>query len=341
LLRPAYIDPEGGKVAFDLATRTAVGTRGLALPPLGLGTSAIAGLYEAVGDDVASQTMSRALGCGVRYFDSAPLYGHGLAELRLGRELRGVERDLVVVSTKVGRLLRDVPAERESDFYGIPNVNPVYDYSADGVRRSLEESLERLGLDRVDILLVHDPDEHWDEAMAGAIPALVELRDQGVVRAIGAGMNQSAMLADFVREADIDCCLLAGRYTLLDQGGLEDLLPLCAARSVAVVAGGVFNSGLLADPRPGAHFDYRPADARLLERARALREVCRRHDVPLKAAAIQFPLLHPAICTVAVGARTAAEIAENVALLERELPLDMWRDLRAEGLIPEGAATPA
>jgi D-threo-aldose 1-dehydrogenase len=327
-------------MAFDLATRSPVGTRRLALPPLGLGTSAIAGLYQALCDDDAVATVARALELGVRYFDSAPLYGHGLAESRLGRGLLGADRDSVAVSTKVGRLLRDVPATGQSDFHGTPPVNPVFDFSADGVRRSVEESLERLGLDRVDMLFVHDPDDHYEAAIAGAIPALVALRDQGVVRAIGAGMNQAPMLARFVRETDIDCCLLAGRYTLLDQSGLGELLPLCAERGVAVIAGGVFNSGLLADVRPGARFDYRPADEQHVARARALERVCDRHGVPLKAAALQFPLHHPAIRSVVVGARTGAEIAENVALLGREIPPELWRDLRDEQLLPEDAPLP-
>jgi D-threo-aldose 1-dehydrogenase len=328
-------------VAFDLTTRSPVGTRGLALPPLGLGTSEIGGLYEALDEEAAVATVEGALALGIAYVDTAPLYGHGLAESRLGRGLRGADRDAVVVSTKVGRLLRDVPASSASDFHGTPAVNPVFDFSADGVRRSVEESLERLGLDRVDILFVHDPDEHYDEAIAGAIPALVALRDEGVVRAIGAGMNQAAMLARFVREADVDCCLLAGRYTLLDQSGLADLLPLCTERGVAVVAGGVFNSGLLADVRPGARFDYRPADEQRVARARVLERVCDRHGVLLKAAALQFPLHHPAIRSVVVGARTGAEIAENTALLAREIPPALWRDLRDEKLVPEDAPLPS
>lgn len=326
-------------MAFDLTARTEL-RGGLELPRLGLGTSALAGLYEAVADDLAAATLARSLGCGIRFFDTAPLYGHGLAEARLGRGLCGVERDSVVVSTKVGRLLRDVPATGDSDFRGLPDLNPVFDFSAGGVRRSVEESLTRLGLDRVDILYVHDPDERYDEARSGGLRALVELREEGVVRAIGVGMNQSAMLARFVREVELDCVLLAGRYTLLDQGGLADLLPLCVERGTAVIAGGVFNSGLLADVRPGARFDYRPADTARLDRARALEVVCLRHGVPLKAAAIQFPLHHPAICSVVVGSRTPAEVAENVAMFELELPPDLWRELRSEGLLPDSAPIP-
>jgi D-threo-aldose 1-dehydrogenase len=311
------------------------------LPSFGFGTSALGGLYEAMGDDAAAATIARALTCGIRYFDSAPLYGHGLAETRLGHGLRAVERDSVVVSTKVGRLLRHVPLEGESDFRGVPDVNPVFDYGRDGILRSVEESLERLGLDRVDLLFVHDPDDHYEEAVRSAIPALVELRDQGVIRAIGVGMNQSAMLARFVRETDIDCCLLAGRYTLLDQSALDDLLPLCAEQRTAVIAGGVFNSGLLADVRPGARFDYRPADEQRLTRARLLEQTCQRHGVPLTAAAIQFPLHHPAICTVVVGARAGHEIAENVDMLVLDLPPELWSDLREQGLIASAAPVPA
>jgi D-threo-aldose 1-dehydrogenase len=248
-----------------------------------------------------------------------------------------------VLATKVGRLLRPSGSGRSGgqDFWGEgTGLDPVFDFSATATRRSLEESLERLGLGRVDVLHVHDPDEHHREAVEGALPELVRMRAEGTIGAVSAGMNQAPLLAALVREVDLDCVLLAGRYTLLDQSGLGELLPACVERGVAVLAGGVFNSGLLADPRPGARFDYRPADAATLARALALQEVCARHGVPLAAAALQFPLGHPAVATVVVGARSPAEIAADVDLFDLEIPGALWADLKRSGLLPEEVPTP-
>ena len=296
---------------------------------LGLGCAPIGDLYEALGDDDAIAVVLAAFEAGVRLFDTAPLYGHGLSERRLGTALASLPRDQVKVSTKVGRVLvPDDPAHRERTiFVDVPPVHPVFDFSADGVRRSLDASLERLGLDRVDIVLVHDPDAHADEALSGAFPALRRWRDEGIVDKIGAGMNQSALLARFVREADIDCVLLAGRYTLLDRSALDDLLPLCEETGVEVFAAGVFNSGLLADPRPGAHFDYAPASPELVARAQALAAICARYDVPLTAAALQFPARHPAVTRVLTGARTADELRENVTNAAVPIPEELWAEL--------------
>jgi len=307
------------------------------MTPLGLGCAPIGNLYDAVTDDEAHAVVLAAYGAGVRFFDTAPLYGHGLSERRLGAALASLPRDSLTVSTKVGRLLvADDPSARPDDtgFADVPPVHPVFDFSADGVQRSLEASLDRLGLDRVDIVHVHDPDDHAEEALAGAFPALRRWRDEGVVGAIGAGMNQAPMLARFVREADIDCVLLAGRYTLLDQSGLDDLLPLCEREHVSVIAAGVFNSGLLANPKPGAPFDYAPAPPEIVERARRLAAVCARHDVPLTAAALQFATAHPAVTCVLTGVRSVDELRANVADFERPIPPDLWTDLRAEGLTP-------
>lgn len=287
-------------------------------------------------------TIERAWQRGVRFFDTAPLYGHGLAERRLGRALAGRARDDFVLATKVGRLLRkDAPSDPRQPFWkGVPPVNPVFDFSYDGVLRSVEESLERLGLDRVDILHVHDPDEHCDEALAGAYPALDRLRSEGAIGAVGAGMNQVELLLRFAREADFDCFLVAGRYTLLDQTALPELLPLCQERGLAVIAGGVYNSGILADPSPGARFDYALAPGPVLERAQRLQAVCAHHGVPLPAAAIQFPLAHPAVASVLVGARSAAELEESLRFLSLAIPADLWAELRSQGLLPEGAPVP-
>jgi D-threo-aldose 1-dehydrogenase len=307
------------------------------MTPLGLGCAPIGNLYEPVTDDEAHAVVLAAYDAGVRFFDTAPLYGHGLSERRLGAALASLPRDSLTVSTKVGRLLvADDPGARleVTGFADVPPVHPIFDFSADGVQRSLEASLERLGLDRVDIVHVHDPDDHAEEALAGAFPALRRWRDEGVVGAIGAGMNQAPMLARFVREAGIDCVLLAGRYTLLDQSGLDDLLPLCEREHVSVIAAGVFNSGLLANPTPGAPFDYAPAPPEVVERARRLAAVCARHDVPLTAAALQFATAHPAVTCVLTGVRSVDELRANVADFERPIPSALWDDLRAERLIP-------
>jgi D-threo-aldose 1-dehydrogenase len=281
---------------------------------LGLGTAPLGGLYREVTEDEALAVVDRAYELGLRLFDTAPYYGDGLAERRLGRALAGKPRAELVISTKVGRLLRP---------------EPVFDFSYDGVLRSHEESLERLGLDRVDILLIHDPDDHFEEALTGAYPALDRLRGEGVVGAIGVGMNQWQLLAAFAREADFDCFLIAGRYTLLDRSAADGLLPLCAERGIEVIAGGVYNSGVLADPEREPRYDYLPAPPGIVARARHLREVCARHEVPLKAAAIQFPLQHDAVTTVLSGCRSVAELEENVRMLEVQIPAALWEELAA------------
>jgi D-threo-aldose 1-dehydrogenase len=329
-------------MTFDPTARVRLGRTAIDVTRLGLGTAPLGGLYEAVGDADAVATVRAALDLGLGLVDTAPLYGHGSAEQRVGRAVAERDRASFTLATKVGRLLRDVEfSEPVRSYLGTPVVNPVFDFSYDGVMRSLEESLERLGVDRVDILHIHDPDDHHDEAIESAYRALDQLRTEGSIGAVGAGMNQSAMLARFACEADFDCFLLAGRYTLLDQEGLAELLPLCAERNIAIIAGGVYNSGLLADPRPGAPFDYQPASADLVERAVRLQQVCSRHGVPLKAAAIQFPLGHPAVTCVVIGARTPAELAENVEMFRHPLPAALWDEMRAEGLLRDEVPAPS
>jgi D-threo-aldose 1-dehydrogenase len=290
------------------------------LSPLGLGTAPLAGLYDAVDEETAQAVVARAWEHGVRYFDTAPYYGSGLAEQRLGTALRGRPRDELVVSTKVGRLLRP----GRSDFAGAPALEAYFDFSYDGVLRSFTESLGRLGLDRVDVVLVHDPDEHYEEARDESFRALLRLRDEGAVAAVGAGMNQTEMLCRFAREVDVDCFLLAGRYTLLDRSGADELLPLCEQRGIAVIAGGVFNSGILAG---GDTYNYAPAPGDVRSRVEELRETCARWDVPLRAAAVQFPGRHPAIASTLVGCRTPAEVDEDVTLASLELPDGLWAEL--------------
>lgn len=232
--------------------------------------------------------------------------------------------------TKVGRLLRaDAPADPDQSFRGIPPVNPVFDFSHDGVLRSFEESTVRLGIDRVDVLLIHDPDDHYDEALSGAYRALDRLRSEGAIKAVGAGMNQAEMLARFARDGRFDCFLLAGRYTLLDRTGARELLPLCEERGIAVVAGGVFNSGILADPDVEPRFNYRPAPLELVQQALRLKDICARHGVDLKAAALQFPLRHPAIPAVLLGPRSVEQLEENVRMFKVPIPEDLWLEVDA------------
>jgi D-threo-aldose 1-dehydrogenase len=291
--------------------------------PIGLGTAPLGGLFEATDGATARATVERAWQLGVRHFDTAPLYGSGLAEQRLGEALRSHNREDYVISTKVGRLLR--PGAPDPAFKGAPGLAPIFDFSGDGLRRSLAESLERLELDYVDIVLVHDPDEHLDEATA----ALDSLR--GAARAIGLGTNSVDTALEFVRRVEIDQLLIAGRYTPLDASAGDSLLALCAERGVSVVAGGVFNSGLLSG---GATYDYQAAPGHLVERTKLLAAVCARHEVPLAALAIQFPLRHPAISSILVGARSPAEIEEDIELLGFPIPDELW----SEPLIREAAA---
>lgn len=290
---------------------------------LGFGGAAIPGLYDPVPPDQAAEAVRRAHERGIRYFDTAPHYGAGRGEERLGAALPPG----CVVSTKVGRLLVPLgPGEppEPAGFADPPPYRRVWDWSEEGVLRSLTSSLERLGLDRVDVVYLHDPDDHEDEVYASAYPALASLRDQGVVGAIGAGMNQTAMLTRFVERLDLDVVLCAGRYTLLDRSAAEDLLPACERRGTSVVAGGVYNSGLLAG---GTTYDYGPAPQELRARAERLGQVCASYGVPLRAAALRFPLRHPAVASVLAGCRSAAEVDDNVDLFELDIPDELWEAL--------------
>jgi D-threo-aldose 1-dehydrogenase len=305
------------------------------LSRLGFGGGPIGNLYAEVSDSDAFGALEAAWEAGVRYFDTAPHYGLGLSERRLGSFLASRPRDSFVVSTKVGRVLEPWSGGGDdlANGFAVPaTARRRWDFSADGVRRSLESSLDRLGLDRVDVVYLHDPDAHWEEAVSAALPALAGLRSEGVVGAIGVGMNQWEMPARFVREADLDVVLPAGRYTVLEQTGVP-LLESCLERGVAVVAAGVFNSGLLARPEVGATYDYRAAPAFLVERARRIAAVCSRHGVTLPQAAVQFPFRHPAVVSVLLGVRTADEMRANAAAFAAPVPDALWDDLRAEELL--------
>ncbi|MBX6386156.1 MAG: aldo/keto reductase [Microbispora sp.] len=297
----------------------------MSLGRYGLGTAPLGGLFAPVSEEQAERALAAAWEAGIRYFDTAPHYGTGLAEERLGRFLRNLPGGAAeaVVSTKVGRVL--VPGEGEEEgFPGRTGYVRVRDYSRDGVLRSLDDSLRRTGLDRFDLVFIHDPDDYWEQAAGQAYPALAELRDQGVIGAIGAGMNQAEMLTRFVRETDLDAILVAGRYTLLDRSAAVELLPECERRGVAVIVGGVFNSGVLAG---GTTYDYEAAPPEVLERARELERVCASYGVPLPAAALGFPHRHPAVTTVLFGARSAEEVREDLDLAATPIPDELWREL--------------
>lgn len=308
---------------------------------LGLGTTAIGGLYSATSAEGANETMETAWDLGVRFFDTAPQYGNGMAEQRLGAFLKTKPSSDYVLCTKVGRLLRqpEKPEGEDAYYKGTPPERPVFDFSYDGVMTSVEESLKRLGVERIDVLHIHDPDNHYPQAIDGAYKALDTLRRDGTIGAVGAGMNQSEMLAEFARNGNFDCFLLAGRYTLLEQGALNELLPLCVEKNISIVIGGVYNSGLLANPKAGTKFNYEDADETLIRRALELQKVCLSHGVPLKAAAIQFPLAHPAVATVLTGVRSREEMLENNALFHQPIPAVLWQDLKAKGLIAADAPT--
>jgi D-threo-aldose 1-dehydrogenase len=321
----------------DPGRRVPLAATGLSVTTLGLGTAPLGGLFRAVAEDEALAVVERAHELGLRLFDTAPLYGFGLAERRLGQILRDKPRSEIVVSTKAGVQRAGPPAD---DGYTYAD-EPVCDFSYDGVLRSFEASLERLGLDRVDIVHIHDCDDHFEQALTGAYRALDRLRSEGTIAAVGAGMNQAEMLTAFAREGGFDCFLLAGRYTLLDQSGLGELLPLCLESGIAVIIGGPFNGGILADPAIAPVFDYRPAPPRVVEKALRIKAVCERKGVPLKAAAIQFPLGHPAVASVLTGCSSSAEVEENVRMFEYEIPSSLWDDLRREGLIAGDVPAPA
>jgi D-threo-aldose 1-dehydrogenase len=328
-------------MAVDPFELRALGDSGVRVTRLGLGTAPLGGWPRAVAPDDGVATVRRAWEAGLRYVDTAPFYGYGNSERYIGAALGGAPRDAFALSTKVGRVLEPGRGDEPALYEGVPDVHPVFDFSPEGVLRSLRSSRERLGTERIDVVYIHDPDDHHEEALSGAYPALARMRAEGEIGAIGVGMNAAEPLARFAAEADFDCMLVAGRYTLLEQRSLDDLLPVALERNVAIVAGGVFNSGLLVDPRDGATYDYAPAPAEVLERARRLAAVCTEFGVALRAAALQFPSAHPAVASVVVGARSPREVDDNLALLAVDLPDELWVALKERGLLREDAPTPA
>lgn len=333
---------------------------GLDVSALGLGGGALGGLYDSVDPADAHAAVRTAYEGGVRYFDTAPLYGHGRSELRLGEALSGFPRDSYVLATKVGIVIEpdgDDSPEAEQRYADPWLLEGRYDFGYDACMRSLEQSIERLGVDRIDVVNIHDPDEgdsalppaerrgidHLPAVMDGAYRALHELREQGVIGAIGVGMNGTDPLLRFAEAGDFDSFLLAGRYTLLAQDGLDDLLPLCVERGIGLVVGGVFNSGILASGTAveAPMHDYGPAAPAVIDRVRQLEAVCADHGVPLAAAALQFPLRHPAVACVIPGMRSADEAHGNLAAAVHPIPEAFWDDLTDRGLVDVRAARPA
>lgn len=333
------------------------GKGALQFTELGFGTAPIGGLYRPIAADAAHDTMTRAWDLGVRYFDTAPLYGLGQSETRLNRLLQGRPRGEYIVSSKVGRLMRLPPPGQTREgigkWFDVPNRRGVYDYTHDGVMRSVEETLERTGLDRIDVLYAHDLDVwthgsaavmegYRDTLMASGYAAMVKLRDEGVVRAIGHGLNEWQSAQWLAERGDFDIFLLAGRYTLLEQEALTSFLPLCAARGIGIVIGGPYNSGILATgARPGAFYNYDPAPPHILDKVAKIEVVCAAHGVRLVDAAFQFPLMHPCTVSVIPGAQTPAEVEANVQAAAAVIPAGLWADLKSAGLMRDDAPTGA
>ena len=295
---------------------------------IGLGCAPFGNLFTEVSDEDVQATVDTAWEGGVRFFDTAPLYGHGLSEIRLGKALAKYPRNEYVLASKVGRLLRN-PIEQISPsiFRNVPKLEPIFDYSRDAVLTSIDESLKRLNVDYLDVVHVHDPDDHEDWAVSEAFPTLVKLRDEGVIKAVGCGMNQTSALVRFVQEVDLDCLLLAGRYTVLDNASSSELLQLCSEANVGVVLGGIFNSGLLANPAKNKTFDYVEATPGILEKAQAISVLAQSHGVSLPQVAVQFGLRHPAVSSIVIGARTSSEISEDIAFAFQAVPDEFWVDL--------------
>ncbi len=338
-------EPPGDELPTRMRRRGVADTT-VAVTELGFGGAAIGNLYRAVDADVAEAAVHTAWRAGIRYFDTAPHYGLGLSERRLGRALAPFSRGDAVVSSKVGRILipNDRPNGRDDAGFDVPdNYRRVLDYSRDGILRSIEDTLHRMELDRLDMVFVHDPDDFWRVAAGQAMPALAELRDQGVIGAIGAGMNQSRMLERFLTDTAADVVMLAGRYTLVEQNGLDDVLASAERLKKSVIAVGVFNSGLLARHRVSADamYDYRPASAAVIARANAIADVCTEFGTTLPAAALAFPLGHPSVVNVTVGMQTPELVRQNVDLYEAGVPDELWPALKDEGLIREDAPVPA
>ena len=298
---------------------------GLKISRLGLGTAAFGGLYSHVSDEDCASTVLRAAELGITYIDTAPHYGKGVSELRLGRILKGYDRSKFQISTKIGRLLDPIDYETDESFLDADVYKTrIYDYSARGVERSIKDSLERMQIDQIDIVFIHDPEGNEEAAIYQAAPALAKLRDKGLIRAYGVGMNICETPTRFIRETDVDIVLIAGRYSLLDQSAAKELLPAAHDRGVDVIVAGVFNSGLLANPVSGATYDYMPASEALIERARSINVLAESFGISIRAAATQYPFRNNAVKGVLVGCRNAHEVDQNVEAFNQVIPEEFW-----------------
>jgi len=303
---------------------------GISLPLMGIGTATFGGMYTPIQVRDAEMVVDEAIKLDIPYFDTAPHYGKGVSETRLGSALKKYPRDSYVISTKVGRILVPALDADDSDFKDADSsVERIFDFSASGAERSLKDSLERLGKDFVEIVFIHDPDDYPDQAIAEAYPALAKMREQGIIKNIGVGMNQPEIPTRFVKETDIDIVLIAGRYTLLDQSAQRELIPAALSRGVHVVAAGVFNSGILANPVAGAHYDYAPASPQILARAQAIAAFLKERDIAIERAALQFPLRNPGIKSLLVGCRSAEEVRKNTEFFNDPVPESIWEELEA------------
>ena len=294
-----------------------IGTTQVEVTKIGMGGAPLGSLDR----EIAFDTLDYAYQQGIRYFDTAPLYGAGVSEQHYGSFLRTLPRNQFVLSSKVGRLI-------------IPGDEIPFNYTRDGILRSIDESLARLDLDSLDIVLIHDPDDHYGPALNEAFPTLSDLRDQGIIKAIGAGMNQWEMLVQFAKEADFDCFLIAGRYTLLDHSALHELMPICLEKDISLILGGPYNSGILASNlEEESTYFYDPSPPEVIKKAKNIKQVCDRYNTPLKAAAIQFGLMHPSVATTIPGPRSPEEIKDNIDMASISIPGDLWKELKQENLI--------
>ncbi len=336
-----------------------IGNTDIEVSTLGVGGTGFGNMYEAITDEQSTAVVQHAVASGLNYFDTAPLYGQGLSESRLGRAFQTVPRDSFFVSSKVGWRLQPLAAGEEVDplFPDSSQAKIAMDYSAQGIRDSIEDSLERLQLDHIDILLMHDPDEgkstvtgeafddkyhHFEEAMENAFPILSDMRDRGLVKAIGLGMNQWQMLARFAEAGQFDCFLLAGRYTLLEQGPLPEFLPMCQEKGISIIIGGPYNSGILATGAvAGTHYNYQEPPPQILQKVKGMEAMCIRHGITLQAAALQFPLGHSAVAAVIPGMKSVTEVQQNLDNIAMDIPSDFWTELKDRVLIDPDSPTPA
>ncbi len=314
-------------------TKVAIARTGLQVTKLGLGTAPLGGLFTSVLDSDSDELIRSAFDNELNFFDTAPQYGHGTAEIRLGRILKTIGKPYVL-ETKVGRVLNPTASADKAWFADAnPHLEPVFDFSAEGIKRSIEESLKRLGVDHIDIALLHDADDHLEQAIREAYPVLDDYRRQGIIKGVGMGLNLCAPSIAIMNECDLNVALIAGRFTLLDQEAQDELFPLALKKNVSILAAGVYNSGVLANPNPGATYNYLPASEEVISRARAIGEFLKARNVSLTAAALQFPLRHPAVTVVLTGSRSRAELESNIADFNHDLPQDIWKELEESGLI--------